>query len=154
MTNPDQPYYPPGGSPPEPSDSYPPVDYPEYPPAYLPPYPSGPARAPGSPPPGYGYPDPYRRPRPSGTNSLATASLVTSVLGIPLGVPLTLLCSLGALIPIIGIVLGIAALSQIRQTGQGGHKLAVGGIVVGAVVLVLLAVLFMAFSALVINRVP
>lgn len=121
MVNPEQPFYPPGGLPP-------PVDYPD-----------------GMP--GYGYPGPYRPPRPSGTNSLATASLVTSVLGMPLGIPLTLLCSIGALIPIIGMVLGVAALAQIRQTRQGGRELAISGIVVGAVVLVVLAVLLVGFSA-------
>lgn len=147
MTDPDQPFYPPGAVPPVPSGNpYPPVDYPEHPPSY------GPVPGPGYPPPGYF--DPYRRPRPAGTNSLATASLVTSVLGIPLGIPLTLLCSIGALIPIIGIVLGIAGLTQIRQTGQGGRELAIAGIVVGAVVLVPLAALFVAFSALALNSAP
>lgn len=136
MVNPGQPFYPPGGLPP-------PVDYPD-----------GPVSAPGYPPPGYGYPGPYRPPRPPGTNGLATASLLTSVLGLLLSIPLTLLCWIGALIPIIGIVLGVTALTQIRQTGQAGRELAIGGIAVGVVMLAVLAVLFVALFALVPGSVP
>lgn len=45
-----------------------------------------------------------------------------------------LLCSLGS---IIGIVLGIVALNQIKQRGQTGHGLAVAGIIVGATTLII-----------------
>lgn len=71
---------------------------------------------------GYGYP-----PAPeSGTNSLAIFSLVASVVG--------LLCGVGS---IIGIVLGVVAINQIKKTRQGGHGLAVAGIVVGVASLVI-----------------
>ena len=81
------------------------------PPEYGAPYPTG-----------YGYP-----PAPeSGTNSLAIFSLVASVVG--------LLCGVGS---IIGIVLGVVAINQIKKTRQGGHGLAVAGIVVGVASLVI-----------------
>ena len=51
---------------------------------------------------------------------MAIASLVASVVG--------LLCGIGS---IVGIVLGVLALSQIKQSPQGGYGLAVAGIVVG-----------------------
>ncbi len=85
-------------------------------------------------PPGYGYPPPsypgtWRPP----INGLAIAALVM------------------ALIPGIGIGLGIAARRQIRRTGEGGDGLALAGIIVGSVatgLLVLMIVLMVAvFSA-------
>jgi hypothetical protein len=57
---------------------------------------------------------------------LAISSLIASVVG--------LLCGIGA---IIGIVLGVIALNQIKQSRQGGHGLAVAGIAVGAVTMVI-----------------
>ncbi|MGH3562780.1 MAG: DUF4190 domain-containing protein [Mycobacterium sp.] len=165
MTDPDQPFYPPDGMPPlPPGDPYPPVDYPEYPPAYPPP-PSYPPPPPGYPPPPPPYPgaragpwpypggyDPYRPGPAPGTNGMAIASLVTSIAAFPVGIPLTLLCWIGVLVPIAGIVLGIVALNQIRQTGQRGREMAIGGIVVGAAVLLILAVLFLLFVALAVNN--
>lgn len=68
----------------------------------------------------------YDRPAVTNTNGLAIASLVSSVVG--------LLCGIGSLI---GIILGVIALNQIKQTGQGGHGLAVAGIVVGAASMVI-----------------
>lgn len=131
-------YEAPGGYPPP---SYPPPTYP--PPGYAP--------QPGYPPPGgynpSGYPppppppqQPYGAPQypgggynpsgypapPTGTNSFAIGSLVASVVG--------LLCGIGS---IIGIVLGIVALNQIKQTRQGGHGLAIAGIVVGVASLII-----------------
>lgn len=44
-----------------------------------------------------------------------------------------LLCGVGS---IIGIVLGVVAINQIKKTRQGGHGLAVAGIVVGVASLV------------------
>lgn len=138
-------YEAPGGYPPPsyPPPSYPPPSYspPSYPPQPGYPPPAGPTDGgytpPGYPPPppppqqpfgappypgaGYGYPAP-----PSGTNTLAIGSLVASVIG--------LLCGIGS---IIGIVLGVIALNQIKQTRQGGYGLAVAGIVVGAASLVI-----------------
>ncbi len=83
--------------------------------------PQQPFGAPPYPGAGYGYPAPA-----SGTNTLAIGSLVASVIG--------LLCGIGS---IIGIVLGVIALNQIKQTRQGGYGLAVAGIVVGAASLVI-----------------
>lgn len=132
-------YEAPGGYPPPsyPPPSYPPPSYPPQP-GYPPPAgpPPGDYTQPGYPPPppppqqfgappypgaGYGYPAPA-----SGTNTLAIGSLVASVVG--------LLCGIGS---IIGIVLGVVALNQIKQTRQGGYGLAVAGIVVGVASLVI-----------------
>ena len=54
----------------------------------------------------------------------------------------SLVCSLvlwicGGIGPILGIILGVVALTQIKQTGQGGRGLALAGIIVGAAALVL-----------------
>lgn len=98
----------------------PPGNYPPPPPGnYPPPPPSGSYPPPG----GYGgfEPVPAR-----GNNNLAVASLVCSVIG--------LFCGVGA---IVGIVLGIVAMNQIKKTGQAGHGLALAGVIVGAVSLVL-----------------
>lgn len=59
-------------------------------------------------------------------NKLALWSLIASLIG--------LVCGVGS---IVGIVLGVLALNQIKQTGEGGRQLAQAGIVVGAVTLVL-----------------
>lgn len=81
----------------------------EPPPSYPPP-----------PPGGYGAPPP---PPAVGTNGLAIASLVCSLFG--------WLCVIGG---ILGIILGVLALGQIRQSGQGGRGLAIAGIVIGGIV--------------------
>ena len=125
---------------PQPGEFQPP-GYPPPPAGYPPPYP-GPASQP-YPDPGYGggYPPPspygpygpppagypgaeygYAAPVQQGTNTMAIASLVASIVGV--------CCGLGS---IIGIVLGIVALNQIKQTRQAGHGLAIAGIVVGVV---------------------
>lgn len=137
-----------------PAADYPPPAYgpPGYPPAYPPPippapgygqppgygpppYPPGPPQF-GAPPGGYGpppYPGGYGPPpypggyydypgaTQSGTNALAIASLIASFTGF-------LCCFIGS---IAAIVLGVAALNQIKQTRQGGYGLAVAGIVIG-----------------------
>ena len=43
-------------------------------------------------------------------------------------------CGIGS---IVGIVLGIIAINQIKERGQDGHGLAVAGIAVGAVTLLI-----------------
>lgn len=138
-----QPGYPPPGYQPPPSypppspGGYPPPGYQDpagYPPGYPPPPP--PPQY-GGPPPGYGqpyqggYPAPnysggYGPPAASGTNTMAIASLVASVVGV--------LCGIGS---IVGIVLGAVALNQIKQTQQEGYGLAVAGIVVGIASLII-----------------
>ncbi len=57
---------------------------------------------------------------------MAIGSLVASVVG--------LLCGIGS---IIGIVLGVLALNQIKKTQQGGYGLAIAGIVVGVASLII-----------------
>jgi hypothetical protein len=131
------PFPPPGYSPPA---GYPPPGY-GPPGAYPPPdYQATPGYGGGSPyppqfPPGYGgsaggYPVPdyvggYNQK--SATNTLAIVSLIASCLGI--------LC--GGISAIVGIVLGGVALSQIKQTREEGHGLAVAGIVIGVAVLLI-----------------
>lgn len=131
------------GSPP----SYPPADfqsggYPPPPPGGYPP-PPGYGAAPGGygaqsggygyPPPGYGdYAGAYGAPS-TKTNGLAIGSLVASALG--------LLCGIGS---IVGIVLGIIALNQVKQRNEGGRGLAIAGIAVGAATLVISFVLTLA----------
>ena len=58
-----------------------------------------------------------------------------------LGIPLSFVCFVGILIPIVGAVLGVVALSQIKRTNQQGRGLAIAGIVVGATAAVLLVLL-------------
>lgn len=129
-------YGPPPGYPPPgygPPGAYPPPDY-------RPDYLAAPGYGGGSPyppqfPPGYGggasgYPVPdfaggYRHK--SATNTLAIVSLIASCLGI--------LC--GGISAIVGIVLGVVALNQIKQTREEGHGLAVAGIVIGVAVLLI-----------------
>lgn len=104
-------YPPPGqGHSPPPGPSYPPPPGPGYPP---------PPGAAYPPPPGAAYPQAV------GTNGMAIASLVCSLLG--------WICGIG---PILGIIFGILALSKIKQTGQGGRGLAIAGIAIGAVLTV------------------
>jgi hypothetical protein len=57
---------------------------------------------------------------------MAIASLVASIIGF--------CCFIGS---IVGIVLGVVALNQIKQTREGGHGLAIAGIAVGALSLVI-----------------
>jgi uncharacterized protein DUF4190 len=153
MANPHPPFGNPSGEqypwrahPPTPIDPQEPISYPEYPPpppvplyGYSPPYPGG-AMGYGGPP-GYGslY-DPFHVPPPE-SNGLAIGSLITSIAGVVLGIPLTLFCYLGLLIPIVGIVLGAMALKQIQRTNQHGRGFAIAGIAVGAITVVLLVAL-------------
>jgi hypothetical protein len=136
----------PGGA----QQGYPPPPYPGPPgygaQAYPPPPPYG-APQYGAPPPGYAPPPPGYGPPPTGypapdysaygqpaqkTNSMAIASLVSSLVGF--------LCWLGA---IGGIVLGVIALNQIKQTQEEGHGLAIAGIAIGALSLVVGLLIFM-----------
>jgi hypothetical protein len=145
MTNPGPPFgdpgaeqypwrdHPPAYSPPPPIPPY----------GYPPPYPGGPPGYPGA----YDPYDPYRVPR-SHTNGLAIGSLITSIAGVVLGIPLTLLCYVGLLIPIVGIVLGAVALNQINRTHQQGRGLAITGIAVGAITVVLLVILVIVVFAM------
>jgi hypothetical protein len=118
------PAYPPAGMPPpgyappgyQNTSGYGGPPYPALPPEY------GQPRPGGGPPPGY----PGEPVQQSETNSLAVASLITSLVGA--------LCLVGS---IVGIMLGAVAVNQIKQTREPGYGLAVGGIVVGAATLVI-----------------
>jgi hypothetical protein len=106
-----QPEYPPPGYP---QQGYPPPGYP--PPGYPPQYGGGY---------GYGY-DPYAQGRPTGTNGKAIASLVTSLAGLFFcGVP-----------SVVGLILGIIAMREVKRTGQDGHGMALAGVIVGALAIV------------------
>ncbi|OBA79967.1 hypothetical protein A9W99_17770 [Mycobacterium sp. 1164966.3] len=91
---------------------------------------------------GYGYPPPaaggygYPQQGSVGTNSMAIASLVCSLVG--------WMCIIG---PILGLIFGFVALGQIKQTGQDGRGMAIAGIaisgaVIGLLVLIGIAQLF------------
>lgn len=105
-----------------------PPPYGGQPPGYGPnPYPQG-----GSP---YGAPGPYGYPMPPQgwyvertTNGLAIASLVTAL----------------SCIPLLGTILGIAALRQIKRRGQGGRGLAIAGVTVGSIATLATAAVFVA----------
>ncbi len=68
---------------------------------------------------------------------MAIGSLVASVLAIPLGFFIV-----GPLFAIVGVVLGIIALNQIKQSGENGRGLALAGIIVGGVILALTVISF------------
>lgn len=75
--------------------------------------------------PAYGtYGDPYGTSQ--STNGLATASLVLGIIGLFCGIP-----------AIVGLILGIVALGQIRNGRGTGRGLAIGGIVTSAVAIAL-----------------
>ena len=80
-------------------------------------------------PPGIGYPQ-----QSAGTNGFAIASLACALAG--------LLC-LGT-ISFLGLIFGVVALNQIKKTGQGGHGLAIAGIVVGGLVTAFWVIMFIA----------
>lgn len=126
------PGYPPPGAYPPPGGYPPPGPYPPPPGAYPPPGPHPPPGGYGAPPaPYYGYP--YGAPGAdmAGTNGFATASLVSSLVAIPL----SFVC-FGFILSIVAIVLGVVALGQVNNTQQKGKELAVGGIVIGVLGLV------------------
>jgi hypothetical protein len=91
------------------------------PPGYGPP--PGYGAPPGyGPPPGYGMPPgSYRRP----TNTLAILALVMAFVFAPAG-----------------LVLGVVARRQIRETGEEGEGLALAGIIIGSIACALVALAF------------
>jgi Domain of unknown function (DUF4190) len=109
------------------------TEYPPGPPPgnYPPPPPGG---YPPPPPPGggySGYPGGYPAPPAAGTNGMAIASLVCSLVG--------WLCGLG---PILGVVFGVIALNQIKQSGQEGRGLALAGVIIGTATIVIGVIAF------------
>ena len=104
-------------------DLNPPIDYPADaglpPPVYPPPYPG--VGYPGYP--GYyqgGY-DAYRPTKPPGTNGMAIAALVTSLVGL-------FCCGLPS---IVGLILGVIAMRETKRTGQDGYAMALIGAIIG-----------------------
>jgi hypothetical protein len=149
-----------------PVDPAAPVNYPDYPyppqPQQPPPPPYGPIGYGGPPPPPYGGPsgyggppqpmypgpyDPYQGYPAQETNGLAVASLVTSIAGVVLGIPLAIFCYVGWLIPVVGAVLGGIALNQIKQRGQQGRGLAIAGIAIGSGTAALLLLVMVVVAA-------
>ncbi|MFJ6695742.1 DUF4190 domain-containing protein [Streptomyces sp. NPDC091272] len=109
----------PGGPPPRP---VPPAHQ-----AYGTPYPSSAYGAqPYGTQPGYGGPQPYGAPpAPPRTNGMAIASLVTGIV---------------CCVPVLGLILGLVALSQIKRRGDAGKGMAVAGIVLSSLSVVLVLV--------------
>ncbi|MVU79646.1 DUF4190 domain-containing protein [Nocardia sp. ET3-3] len=104
--------------------------YPNYPPPQANPAPGYPA--PAQQPQGYGYPgyQPYGYSLPvQQNNSLAIASMVVSIIGLPS----LFICVFVPVVSIAGLVMGIVALNQIKSNPQGGRGQALAGIWVGAV---------------------
>ena len=113
---------------------------------------SGPPVPPGSPAPGYppaygygGYATPAQQ---GGTNGLSVAAMVVSIVG-----ALGLICyGGGAVLGIVGAIMGHIARKQIRTTGEGGGGMATAGIIIGwivtglGVVIVALVVVFVLWA--------
>jgi hypothetical protein len=135
----------------QPPANYPDYPYPPQPPfGYPPPPPQAGPYGYGGPPPA--YPGPYDRYQaygaaPRQTNGLAVASLITSIAGVVLGIPLAIFCYVGWLIPVTGAVLGAVALSQIKRTNQPGRGLALAGIIVGSATAALLVLAMILIAA-------
>ncbi|MFF2553333.1 DUF4190 domain-containing protein [Nocardia sp. NPDC058058] len=105
--------------------------------------------APGAyPPPAapYGQPQGYQpygfQPAGPGTSGMAIASLIVSVLGLS-----TLFFCFLPIGSLVGLILGVVALNQVKTSGQEGRGLAQGGIWVGAAGLALGIVLWLIIGA-------
>ncbi|MFQ6394753.1 DUF4190 domain-containing protein [Nocardia sp. KC 131] len=131
------PQYPQQSAPQYPQQSapqYPQQPAPQLTPPPQPQYPAYQAPQPGAqaypPPPNYGYQNayqPYGYPQPQGTSGMAIGALISSLIGF-------VTCGIGS---IVGIILGVVALNQIKQSGQEGRGMALAGIWVGVGVIVL-----------------
>jgi Domain of unknown function (DUF4190) len=133
MTEPEQPPAQPGPIPEGADPGYPPA--PGATPAYGPVPPQYAAQQqygapPGYPPAGYGYGYGYPTAQ-GGTNGLAIAAMICGI------------CGFACLVPgLVGIVLGIVSLPQIKRNGQSGRGMAIAGIVLGALWIVVTVVVF------------
>lgn len=77
------------------------------------------------------YPTPGMYPPPQNrTNGMALASLICSVAGL-------VTCALSS---VVGVILGVVALGQIKKTGEEGRGMALAGVIVGGVVTALMIV--------------
>lgn len=128
---------PPGPYPPPPAFGPPPFGPPAYgapqypPPPFSPPPPGPPPQF--GPPMGYAAPPPYGYPTQPSTNGMAIGAMVTSLASIPF----LAVCGIGVLGCIVGIVLGVVALGQLKNNPQNGRGFAITGIAVGAALPVL-----------------
>lgn len=105
---------------------------------YPPPQGWDPYLPPGGYPPPAGFPPSPGYPPKRDTNPLAIASLVCSIAGL-------VTC---ALTSVVGLILGIVAMSQIKRTGDEGRGMALAGVIVGGVITALTViglVLYFAF---------
>jgi hypothetical protein len=105
--------------------------------------PPSPPPAPPFAPPQYAPPAQYAAPygyQVVRRNGLAIASMVVGIVGI-------LMFWLYAIVPIVAIVFGHVALSQIKKRGQEGRGMAIAGIVTGYVGLGLFALVLLAAAA-------
>ena len=78
--------------------------------------------------------------QPKGTNGLAIASLVTSLVGLN----------------VVGIILGFVALSQLKTSGEGGRGMAIAGIIIGFVslgIMIIVLIWFFVFFNAVTNAI-
>ncbi len=118
-----------------PPDPYAAVDYPMgYPPLPPPVYPQAAGYPSGYPAyPGYQPYDPYRAPKPLGTNGKAIAALVCALAGL-------MFCGLPS---IAGLILGVMAMRECRRIGQDGYGLALAGTIIGGLVVALAALYFL-----------
>ncbi|PXX63171.1 uncharacterized protein DUF4190 [Nocardia tenerifensis] len=101
-------------------------------PGYQQPYAQQPQQQYGQP--SYGYPpayQPYGMPQ-QGANGMAIGALIASLAGF-------VTCGLGS---IVGIILGVIGLNQIKQTGQDGKGMALAGIWIGVGAIVLAVLWF------------
>ena len=73
------------------------------------------------------------------SNGMATASLVLGIVALPTS---CLSWLIGLPLAILALVLGLVAMKQIRERGQGGRGTALTGVILGIVVLALSVVLF------------
>jgi hypothetical protein len=80
------------------------------------------------------------------TNGMAIGSLVTSLVAIPF----SFLCYGIISIPaaIVGIVLGIASLNQLKQRPQKGKEMAIAGIIAGGIALVLSVIMMVVLGVI------
>jgi hypothetical protein len=97
--------------------------------------PSGAYPPPGGYPPPAPYPPPGMYPPPNRTNGMALASLICSVAGVAT-------CALSS---VVGVILGVIALGQIKKTGEEGRGMALAGVIVGGVMLAFLIILVIVY---------
>jgi hypothetical protein len=112
---------------------YPPDQVPGY--APTPPTPPPGYGAPGANPYGYGYGYPLQPTQKN--NGMALAALISSCVAV-------FICGIGF---ILGVIFGHIALSQIKQTGEGGRGMAVAGLVIGYIGIVVMIVVLIALFA-------